>query len=462
MIRKTATLFAPSGERGIALNNRISNKISGSLRLQLFCAVLLSLLLAFVVFAATFFLGNILLDRTIYGQYFAKGMAEQQFAKLQEYVKEEGISLDNLQRLNIWCSRSEKVYLTLYKDDMLIYESSSFGKIAGHGYAQKFDPDLEDEDSEYTLVLQDGERLRAFLYYYAGDAFYFGMTALAALTAFLAFSLCFSLIIGAKVAYISQLKRELDILSGGQLEYKVTVHGNDELGELAAGIDQMRQSILKHQEIEKQMRSANSELITAMSHDLRTPLTSLLAYLEIVERQKYSDEEQRQELIHKCVGQTMRIKNMADKLFAYFLAYAVEWEESETQKTDADQLFAQIFGDYAYSLESKGMKVECDFAPVTAEIRVNTELLQRALDNLYSNLLKYADPQEPINIAYKREGDNMLITITNFVRTDQEKSDSTSIGLITCRRIVEYHKGYFAASKLGNIFRVTVVLPLVD
>ena len=440
----------------------MKNRISGSLKLQLFCAVLLSLLLAFAVFNGAFLLGSALLDRTIYGQYFAKGMAEQQFSKLQEYVTEEGISLDSLQKLNVWCSRSEKVYLTLYKDDMLIYESSSFGKTLNHGYAQKFDPDLEDADSEYTLVLQDGERLRAFLYYYAGDAFYFGMTALAALTAFLAFSLCFSLIIGAKVAYISQLKRELDILSGGQLEYKVTVHGNDELGELAAGIDQMRQSILKHQEIEKQMRSANSELITAMSHDLRTPLTSLLAYLEIIERKKHSGEEQWHELNHKCVGETMRIKNMADKLFAYFLAYAVEWEDAEREMLDADQLFEQILGDYAYSLESKGLKVECNFTPVAAKIRINPELLQRALDNLYSNILKYADYQEPVQIAYAKEGNNILITLSNTIGTNQEKNDSTGIGLITCRRIVEYHKGCFTAVNSGNIFQVTIALPLAE
>ncbi|MBR6628987.1 MAG: argininosuccinate synthase, partial [Bacteroidaceae bacterium] len=98
--------------------------------------------------------------------------------------------------------------------------------------------------------------------------------------------------------------------------------------------------------VEQQMRSANSELITAMSHDLRTPLTSLLAYLEIIERKKYVDEEQMYSLIHKSIGQTMRIKNMADKLFEYFLAYATEWEEAEMEFVDADMLLEQILGEY--------------------------------------------------------------------------------------------------------------------
>ena len=458
MIRKTATPSAPSGERGIALSRRISK----NLRLQLFCAVLISLLIGVAVFGISFLLGSTLLDKTVYGHSFANKMADQQFSMLQEYVEEEAISFNNLQRLNAWCSRGEKVYLAIYHDDSLIYESHTSDKESTNLSQQEFDPNMEDPDSEYILTLQGGVKVRAFLYYYAGDAFYFWMTVISGLLAFAAFSLCFVVLINRKVSYITRLKEELDILSGGQLEYAVTVTGKDELGELASGIDQMRRSILKHQEVENQMRSANSELITAMSHDLRTPLTSLLAYLEIMERKKYKDEQQMEELIHKSVGQTMRIKQMADKLFAYFLAYATEWEAVEMETVDADSLFQQILGDYAYALESKGMGVETDFAQVSAKINVNTELLQRALDNLYSNLLKYADPSDTVWISYKRKEQSVLLSISNGIRKTQAKEESTSIGLITCRRIIEYHKGHFAAVENDNSFLVTVSLPIQE
>lgn len=403
-----------------------------------------------------------MLDKTVYGHSFANKMADQQFSKLQDYVEDEAISLNNLQRLNVWCSRGEKVYLTIYHDDSLIYESHTSDKESTNLSQQEFDPNMEDPDSEYILTLQGDVKVRAFLYYYAGDAFYFWMTVISGLFAFAAFSLCFVLLISRKVAYITRLKEELDILSGGQLEYPVTITGKDELGELASGIDQMRRSIIKHQEVENQMRSANSELITAMSHDLRTPLTSLLAYLEIMERKKYKDEQQMEELIHKSVGQTMRIKQMADKLFAYFLAYATEWEAVEMETVDADGLFQQILGDYAYALESKGMGVETDFAQVSAKINVNTELLQRALDNLYSNLLKYADPSDTVWISYKRKEQSVLLSISNGIRKTQAKEESTSIGLITCRRIIEYHKGHFAAVENDNSFLVTVSLPIQE
>jgi len=440
----------------------LNKRVSESLRLQLFCSVLISAVVAAAVFGLSFLMGNTLLDHTVYGSSFSERMADQQFSMLQDYVEEEGISLDNLQRLNVWCSRGEKVYLTIYYQGVLVYESPFSGKTQKELDVQEYDPAEEDPDSKYMLTLQDDVQVRAFLYYYAGDAFYFWMTVLSGLMAFLAFSMCFVLLINRKVNYVTQLKEELDILSSGQLEYPVTVIGSDELGELASGIDQMRRSILKHQEAENQIRSANSELITAMSHDLRTPLTSLLAYLEIIERKKYADEEQLHALIHKSVGQTMRIRQMADDLFSYFLAYATEWETAEMETVEADQLFQQILEEYTYALESSGFTVDTSFSQTSALICVNAELLQRAMDNLYSNLLKYAAPAVPVQITCKRKEQNVIVSVTNGVCREQEKNESTSIGLITCRRIVEYHKGRFTVTEDDDIFRVTLFIPIKE
>lgn len=440
----------------------MSKKIAESLKLQLFCAVLISLFSGVAIFGLSFLLGNTLLDKTVYGNSFSEQMADQQFSMLQDYVEEEKISLGNLQRLNAWCSRGEKVYLTIYHDGILVYESPVSGKTHKELPVQEYDLSEEDPDSKYTLTLSDDVTVRAFLYYYAGDAFYFWMTIISGLFAFAAFSLCFVVLIGRKVSYVAKLKEELDILSGGQLEYPVTIIGRDELGELALGIDQMRRSIIRHQDVESKMRSANSELITAMSHDLRTPLTSLLAYLEIMERKKYKDEQQMEELIHKSVGQTTRIKQMADKLFAYFQAYATEWESAEMEALDADGLFQQILGDYAYALESKGMRVKTDFVQTCTKVSINAELLQRALDNLFSNLLKYAAPQSTVWFSLKKEEQNLILSISNVICSNREQNESTGIGLITCRRIIEYHGGHFTVDETDSCFNATVSLPIQE
>ena len=168
-----------------------------------------------------------------------------------------------------------------------------------------------------------------------------------------------------------------------------------------------------------------------------------------------------QNLIHKSVGQTMRIRDMADKLFQYFFVYATEWEHAEMESVDADMLFSQILEDYASALESKGMRVERNFSELSANINVNTELLQRALDNLYSNLMKYADPKRFVKFSYQRSGNKLLLTILNGIAPDREKKDSTQIGLGTCRRIIEFHGGTFTASEKGTLFSVILELPLM-
>ena len=430
------------------------NKLK-SLRIKLLFTALLALTVAALVFMISFTIGSLLLDHTVYGRSFAQKTADTQATNLQAYINKESVSLENLRRLNVWCSRGDKVYLAIYHEDELVFDS----QVSKNVYPET-DPEQEDPQSEYILTLADGTEVRAFLYYYAGDAFYLWMTVISGILAFIGFSLCFVFLVNKKVSYITRLQEELEILSGGQLEYQITVSGEDELSELALGIDQMRKSIIKHQETEKQMRTANSELITSMSHDLRTPLTSLLAYLEILERKKYADEVQMQNLIHKSLGQTMRIRDMADKLFQYFFVYATEWENAEMESVDADMLFSQILGDYASALESKGIRVERKFSEVSANINVNTELLQRALDNLYSNLIKYADTKRFVTFSYQRSGNKLLLTILNGITPDREKKDSTQIGLCTCRRIIEFHGGTFTASEKGTLFSVILELPL--
>ena len=248
-------------------------------------------------------------------------------------------------------------------------------------------------------------------------------------------------------------------MAGGELERPVPVLGYDELSELAAGMDEMRRSFLAHLREEDQIRSANSQLVTAMSHDLRTPLTSLLAFLEILDRDKVKDEEQRRHLIRQSLTQTMSIKSMADKLFEYFLVYTSEWEQPELETRDADELFAQFWQKYAFALESHGFTVETDFNELSGSVVANLELLRRAFDNLYANLVKYAEPSAIIRIAYRRESGEALLTIANVVSSQRESKESTNIGLNTCRRIMRMLGGSFEAKETEGIFTAELRLP---
>ena len=239
----------------------IRERLSRSLGAQLFVGVLVSLLLAILVYGICFALGTLLLDHTVYGDSFMKRMEDRYFDQLREFVQENQITSGNLPLLNAWCSRGERVYLTLEQDGTVLYESA---------WAMRIDkkvnnrPEMGPEDSQmgfrhhdqgYDLTLNDGTKTRAFLNYYAGDAFYYWLLFVSGVFAFVAFSILFISFVHHKLRYIRQLRADLDILAGGDLAYAVTVKGQDELGELAVGIDTMRRSILTHQQTEEQMRT---------------------------------------------------------------------------------------------------------------------------------------------------------------------------------------------------------------
>lgn len=453
MIIRTAGSFKTFGAGGIKLGERRIR-----LKVKLLIGIAVSTLVAAFVFFVFLFVGNEILDRTVYGFKFMDSMGDKYFNDLQLFVLDEDVSISNLRPLDIWCSRGDRVYLSIYLGDRIVYESvlKSWIKLNPTLY----DPSLEDEENRHDLILNDGTVLSAFLYYYSGDAYYYWTIVISGFFSFVAFYICFILFVNYKLKYIEKLKKDLDILAGGDLDYQVGVKGNDELGELANGIEQLRKAVVAHQMAEDKIRMENSELVTALSHDLRTPLTSLLVYLELLDGHKYESQEQAGYFVKRSLEKTYTIKAMADKLFEYLLVYSSGWEPLELTGTDADGFFEQYWKEASFSLKSNGFDVECSFCSLSCRIYLDMPLMIRAFDNICSNIEKYADRAYPVYISYKREGDMVRLYVENRIAASPKGPRSTGIGLNTCRRIIGYHKGMFDFTSKDGSFSVSISLPV--
>lgn len=154
------------GEGGIGLAERQIR-----LKIKLFIGIAVSTLVAGSIFVLLMFIGNEILDRTVYGVGFMDSMGDKYFNDLQLFVATEDVSVSNLRPLDIWCSRGDRVYLSIYLENSIVYESvlKSWIKLNPALY----DPSLEDDENRHDLVLNDGTVLSAFLYYYSGDAYYY-------------------------------------------------------------------------------------------------------------------------------------------------------------------------------------------------------------------------------------------------------------------------------------------------
>ena len=417
--------------------------------------VLISLALAAVVFFLCFFVGTKVLDRTVYGKPFIRQMENLKFEDLQEHVTKDGIASSDVTQLSAWCRSNRNYYLAIYRQGLIFFESDE-------GYEDasvEVNIDWEDPERQHDLTFADGTVTQAFLYYAAGDAYYYLVIAISAVTAVAVFALSLILLVRRKVSYIRQMHDELNILAGGDMTYPMTVKGNDELSDLAAGIDEMRRSIQSHQEAEGQMRSANSELVTAMSHDLRTPLTALTGYLELLSQDKCESEEQRRDFLQRCLEKTGRIRDMADKLFEYVLVYSTEWEQPDLEPVSSDVLIWTL-QEYADMLRTRGFQTETDLDLPSGELHWNAALMRRVFDNLYSNLIKYADPSVPVLFSCKRDRGSVRVSLENASVSAQARKEGTNIGLKTCERILALHGGRFEAGMQDGRFTAAFVLPV--
>ena len=173
------------------------------------------------------------------------------------------------------------------------------------------------------------------------------------LLAFALFLLIVMLGIRRTMDYIRRLCDEIEILEGGNLEYEITVSGKDELATLARSLDNMRKSFLAQTEKETYLVQANQRMVTNMSHDLRTPLTSIMIYTEILKKNKYKDERQMKEYLEKIEEKTYRMKQLSDRLFEYSLVTSepeVELEEPEVLKG----VFYDLLSETCAYLEQSG------------------------------------------------------------------------------------------------------------
>ena len=447
-----------SGERGIGLSKHLLKSRLGA---EVLLATLCSLALSALLFVPLHIGAYRLLDKRMKEPGFALRQEEKTASRLQTFVTRHALALEDAQRLDEWAADEPGVLLTLYAQGRAIFDSLSHYSVAiPENWVEAEADDREGEKQTWEIAFADGTA-RALIWCFYEQRFYALTDALAALLCLGIFILLLLAFIRQKTSYIRQLEEELKILEGGDLSYPVSIKGQDELSALAAGIEAMRQAIQDRQAREEEAREANRELITAMSHDLRTPLTALMGYLDIVALNRCRDEAQRARFIEAGRKKAYQIKALSDKLFEYFLVYGKDREELSLEEVNGEELIGQVVEDSLFDMESEGFRVKREAGAVACRLRVDVESIRRVFGNVFSNLVKYADRAQPVSVRYELDGGWLLIEFHNTLDTRQERGESTNIGLKTCEEIVRRHGGTFTSLQAGWQFSVSLRLPIL-
>lgn len=391
--------------------------------------------------------------------------SQRQVDELQTYIDENKLSSTDIKKLTDWTRSHRYNLLELYRDQKLIYSS-----YAPRHYYKNNDPEAPElTDSHqhgpfydwspvYTLNFSDGE-ITALLYYNGFDACYSTGCDFLLIICLASFPLFFLWGSRGIVKYIVQLSEEIQAMEGGDLDHPITIRGDDELTTLARCLDSMRVTLRQQQEEEAKASAKVKNLITEMSHDLRTPLTTLLLYTEIVRSRKYENDVQRDDYLNKIDTKARQLKQLSDNLFEYALV-----TRDTVVTLDPPAYFSRIFeeplAEMVDALQQRGFACALDLGSEDLMLTVKMQYIRRVFDNITSNAIKYADPGREISVTFRKEEKWVGLRFANHVLPGQHREESTQVGLTSIETMMEKMNAVCRVEQGTEQFAITLLFPI--
>lgn len=418
-----------------------------------------SLLQAGIICVAVYFVLYFLIGQAL-SYYFNHSDFEEkrlikQVRSLQSYIDKEEISSSNLAKLETWEKKQPLIFLELYREGKCLYASP---EQATDAVAIDFVEETSTVDSSlYPIRLQDMD-VEAWVYSDFFYQYYNIGTAVAFIAAVVLFFILFLRSVRQLIQYICQLTDDMHIIEGGDLDHEAAIKGNDELTDLAKSMNSMRLSFKTQMREEQKLYENNKNMITQMSHDLRTPLTSLMLYTDIVKQHRYKDERELQECLDKIDEKAHQIKYRSDHLFEYALA---EHSTCQEKTLTCEQAFDKWVMKMTKELEDAGFSVDQSRHWNPESVCVCQEYLERIADNIVSNIIKYADSEEPVLIRTTNSGSQCGFFFSNGCGVDLEKADSHGVGLESIREMMMRMNGSCYIEQTNDRFELTLLFPYV-
>lgn len=410
---------------------------------------------AFLIFWGLDWAGGYIIDNYFYDPGYVERKNRDHAEKLQQYINKNQLRSRDMEAVASWVKEQKVVSVRVYKDGILLFDTEyPDQELWEEGIAME----AYRWEDHYPMIFADGEARVSISGLYAYQFYNYAQTA-GMIVSFLLFLLFVVLGIRAKMDYIRKLSNEIEILEGGSLDYGITVEGKDELAALAEGLDSMRISFRDLIRQEAQIVQENQKIVTEMSHDLRTPVTSIMLYTEILKKGRYKDEGELRGYIEKIEQKACRMKQLTDHLFAYSLVTGENEIALESPEV-LEVLFYDLFSETCSYLEQKGFRIESKVEWAEQKVQINTEYVTRIMDNITSNIIKYADPQKPVMIRSACEGEMVGFSFENAVSRADERADSTCVGIQSVKSMMAKMSGICVVRQEGDWFKIGFLFPL--
>ena len=267
------------------------------------------------------------------------------------------------------------------------------------------------------------------------------------------FIMFFLMLIRKHILYLEDINKTLNMIDNENLDICVPIKTEDEIGQMAITINQMSDRLKKAKEKERSYEKIKSDLITNMSHDLRTPLTSIIGYLGLI-REKSIEEKQVKKYLKTVYDKCMELKTLIDKLFEYSKLQNLNIIINK-MRVNLSELIEQTIMGFLPLFDEMGMTYQLDFYEEKLLVDADPTLMSRVFSNLISNAALYGKEGKKLDVTTHKENQYAVIQFINYgsqiPREDllyifdrYYKGDNKSgsgLGLAIVKRIIDLHNG---------------------
>jgi len=259
--------------------------------------------------------------------------------------------------------------------------------------------------------------------------------------------------------YITKINDAVRDIAAGKLDTRVKIEGDNEFSEIALDLNSMASDIQKLMEKERESEKSKNELITNIAHDLRTPLTSIIGYLELLSLKQDIPEAQRRQYIDIAYTKSKKLQKLIEDLFGFTkLTYGKI--AMKVEKIDIVKLLSQMMDEFYPNFMEKDLKYELTSNVPSAIISADGTLIARLFDNLINNAIKYGCDGKRIDVKIAANAQSVEVSVINygkvipeeelphlfekFYRVEQSRNKNTGgtgLGLAIAKSVVDMHDG---------------------
>jgi signal transduction histidine kinase len=461
----------------------IKEKIEKSIRFELMMVIGICFLISFIFYSFT---NNILkreyTESKITYDYDSIERSASDLAKQIE--AEENLALKDNEKINKILSNvsnGDKSYITdldgkvLYKTANVVEENIDiYSAIKSAMTNVKYEKVGAAKEKNYIMPLKVGSERIYLIYSKIPEATITYTTinkdysSLALILTVIVFIVSFVVITNNKMKYLDEIATGLKIIASGNLNYRIQEKGTDEIRNIAYNINYMAKEIGQKINAERDAEKTKTDLITNVSHDLRTPLTSVMGYLGLVIQHRYKDEDEMKEHLNIAFNKAERLKLLIEDLFEYTKLNNNGITLTKT-KVNLSEFLSQLIEELTPLLDENKLTIYKKFESDKISVVIDTLKMLRVFENLITNAIKYSYKPGEILIGLYEKDNTAIVVFRNkgdhlskekaeklfdrFYRLDESRNTNTGgsgLGLAISKNIVELHEGKIWAESIGD------------